>query len=31
MKIEDLQPRLFEVPAEPRHGRHAPAECPNGS
>ena len=24
MKTEDLQPRLFEVPAEPRHGRQAP-------
>ena len=29
MKTEDLQPRLFEVPAEPRHGRQAPAERTN--
>ena len=24
LKIEDLQPRLFEVPPEPRRGRQAP-------
>jgi len=29
MKIEDLQPRLFEVPAEPRQGRPAPAKRTN--